>query len=366
MENSETRSMRIKLLASFAASLVWMGFVFAGAPSIPGISDAVLDRFSSAPATGPSEATQPSVQNWDAPAKIPTTWPGNQLAQHPFLFFGEGFNRISIVRNGQVVWNYRCGRGGEIDDAWVLSNGNVLYVRSTIAEEITPEKQVVWHYDLPAGTQSHSIQPIGLDKVLLMQNGLPPKLLLINIKTNAIEMEHVMPAISATDPKTVHTQFRHVRLTKEGTWLVNFLNLNKVVEYDKDWKELLTIQIKSPWASLRLPDGNILVSGDHYGTLNEFDRTGKLIWQITARELPGIDLRVVQGAERLANGDIVMACSPGNVKEHGSKTSAIQLVEVTPDKKVVWVLQDWRDLGGGSGVQLLDEPGVPEDGDLLR
>jgi hypothetical protein len=40
---------------------------------------------------------------------------------------------------------------------------------------------------------------------------------------------------------------------------------------------------------------------------------------------------------------------------------------VTPEKKVVWVLQDWEELTSATGVQLLDEPGVPETpGDLKR
>jgi hypothetical protein len=29
-------------------------------------------------------------------------------------------------------------------------------------------------------------------------------------------------------------------------------------------------------------------------------------------------------------------------------------------KKVVWVLQDWKDLGPASAVQILDDPGIPE------
>jgi hypothetical protein len=35
-------------------------------------------------------------------------------------------------------------------------------------------------------------------------------------------------------------------------------------------------------------------------------------------------------------------------------------VEVTPDKKVVWVLWDWKNLGPATAVQILDEPGFPE------
>ena len=46
----------------------------------------------------------------------------------------------------------------------------------------------------------------------------------------------------------------------------------------------------------------------------------------------------------------------------------VQILEVTPDKKVVWALRQWKDpnLGPASSIQLLDEPGIPENGDLQR
>ena len=49
------------------------------------------------------------------------------------------------------------------------------------------------------------------------------------------------------------------------------------------------------------------------------------------------------------------------------RSSLIQAVEVTPDKKLVWVLQDWKSLGPATTAQFLDQPGVPErPGDLER
>jgi hypothetical protein len=45
----------------------------------------------------------------------------------------------------------------------------------------------------------------------------------------------------------------------------------------------------------------------------------------------------------------------------------IQVIEVTRAKKIVWALRDWKDLGSCTGIQLLDEPGIPEiPGDLQR
>jgi hypothetical protein len=43
-------------------------------------------------------------------------------------------------------------------------------------------------------------------------------------------------------------------------------------------------------------------------------------------------------------------------------------IEVSPDKKVVWALHQWKDpdLGPGSLIQVLDEGGKDEELELLR
>ena len=39
--------------------------------------------------------------------------------------------------------------------------------------EITPEKQTLWSYAAPQGTEIHTIQPIGRQHVLFVQDGKP-------------------------------------------------------------------------------------------------------------------------------------------------------------------------------------------------
>jgi hypothetical protein len=49
--------------------------------------------------------------------------------------------------------------------------------------------------------------------------------------------------------------------------------------------------------------------------------------------------------------------------------NSVQVLEVTPDKKVVWVLSSWNgpnDLGPASAIQLLDQPGIAEKGDFQQ
>jgi hypothetical protein len=342
--------------------------VFVGACASQKTStESALDQFTApgVPTMGQGEVAQ--TRNLPAATTRPT-WPGKGLEQHPFLYGGEGYNVIQLVRGGKVVWTYSTDKKGEIDDAWMLSNGNVIFTRQFSVLEVTPDKHIVWQYDCPEGTECHSVQPIGLGKALIMQNGLPPKLMLINTGTGAVEMEHKLPAPSTTDPKTVHGQVRHARLTAAGTYLIPFLSMNKVVEYDKDWKEIFSVDEPAPWAAIRLASGNILISGNGAGWVREVNRNGNVVWEVTKNDLPGISLHMVQEVDRLANGDTIITSNGTGSRKDGPANyqTSVQLVEVNPQKKVVWVVQDWQTLGPASWVQLLDEPGAAENGDLQR
>jgi hypothetical protein len=92
---------------------------------------------------------------------------------------------------------------------------------------------------------------------------------------------------------------------------------------------------------------------------------GETVWEINRHDLPGYPLYTVQEVDRLANGNTVI-CNWAGSLPFEQWTGAVQIIEVTPDKKVVWALRDWKTLGPASSIQLLDEKGVPENGDLQR
>ena len=60
---------------------------------------------------------------------------------------------------------------------------------------------------------------------------------------------------------------------------------------------------------------------------------------------------------------------PGGIRDSKRWPGSVQVLEVTPEKKVIWALSEWQDpdLGPVSSIQLLDESGAPENpGDLQR
>ena len=325
-----------------------------------------LPKFTAAdvPATGPAEIpAEPSLNQLVKTDLVPANLPGKGLAQHPMLYIGEGYNAMLLVNNGKVIWTYSTGKGWEYDDIWMLSNGNILFSRMQYAEEITPQKKVAWHFDAPKGAEIHTVQPIGLDKVVFMINAVPkPKVMVINKKTGAVEVEHEMDSPNPDGKHSgVHGQTRRMRVTASGTYLIPWLGLGKVVEYDTDFKEIWSYSIPSPWAAIRLHNGNTLISDEKDKLAREVNAKGETVWEFKLSELPPeIPFIDSQTCVRLANGNTIF-CS------RGSGGKGCQLVEITPDKKVVWALHDWKNLGPATAVQILEDPGIPEKpGDLQR
>lgn len=289
-------------------------------------------------------------------------------APHPFLYCGEWQQRgksdqtIYVVRGGKIVWSYSIPAKEELGDCTMLSNGNIVFSRRLGASEITPAKQIVWNYVAPPNTEIHTAQPLGSDRVLIVQNGNPAKLMIIRKATGNIEKEMVL---RTARPDNIHGQFRHVRMTKAGTFLVAHLDLGKVVEYDAAGNEIWSVTAPSAWAAVRLNNGNTLISGNQHGYVREVNPKGETVWEIARNDLPGIPLFTVQEADRLANGNTVINNWPGSLKLE-DWPSVVQVIEVTPDKRVVWALRDWTTLGPASSTQLLDQKGSPENGELQR
>ena len=277
--------------------------------------------------------------------------PGGGLARHDMLYIGEGNNRMYLIHDGRVAWTFDAGKGWEYDDVWMLQSGNILFSRMYWAAEITPDKRFAWRMEAPEGTELHTVQPIGADRVLLAMNGSPlPRALIVNKRTGEVEFDKEIPYA----PVTPHGQFRRFRMTAEGTFLAPCLSMDVVMKFDRDMRPVWSYSIPGPWAAVRLRNGNTLITGEREGVTREVDRAGNTVWEFYLDELPeSWRLGGTQSCVRLDNGNTLI-CSRGD----GGRTP--QVVEVTPDKRVVWVLRDWKHLGPCTAVQVLTESGRPE------
>ncbi len=325
----------------------------------------------SQPATTP--ATKPA---WTGPLSPPTL-PGNGLLQHPFFYAGEWNypkpeQTMFIVKDGKIAWSYSIpskdanNQISEFSDATLLSDGSVVFAAKTFAAKVSADKKVLWSYTAPKGFEVHVAQPIGLDKVMYVQNGNPATLTVLNLTTNQVETQFTLPTGS---PTKTHGQFRRVRMTPAGTFLATHMDNNKVAEYDSTGKEIWSLAVPNPWGAVRLKNGNTLITSNK-GFIHEVTPDGTVMWEFTQRDVPDIKLFSIQEADRLANGNTVISnWCPNGIKKPADWPQSVQILEVTPDKRLVWALRAWdapADLGPATSIQLLDEPGIPENREQQR
>ena len=137
-----------------------------------------------------------------AQSNAPAVLPGKGLAQHDFFYAGESkTERMSIVRGGKIVWSYTHSGQGEISDAVLEPNGNILFAHQFGITEISSDKKVVWNFDAPAQTEIHTAQPFGTGRVWFIQNGNPAKFVVMQKASGKIEHQFELPV---KNPDSVH------------------------------------------------------------------------------------------------------------------------------------------------------------------
>ena len=305
-----------------------------------------------------SQTTVAAQQKPLAPAILP----GKGLAQYDFFYAGEAKTQnMYIVRKGQIVWWYKdTVTKGEISDAVLMTNGNILFAHQFGVTLIDKNKKMLWHYDVAPGHEIHTAQPIGKKHIVYVENGSDTgKVVVVNIETNTIVKEFSIPV----GKKSVHGQFRHARLTNKGTLLVAHMDMGKVCEYDINGNQLSSVDVPGVWGAEPLANGNILTCGR--GVVREITPKGDTVWMYAIKDIPGYTITSSQLAIRRPNGNIVVNdwFNQWSGKIDNSNLP-VQFIELTPDKKIIWALRSWTEpfnLGPATIIQFLDDKRISEN-----
>ena len=277
------------------------------------------------------------------------------LGRHDFFYAGQSKQRrMFIVKDGKVDWSYvdRLGKG-EISDAILMTDGNMLVAHQYGIAEVDPGGNTLWSYAAPEGTEIHTIQPIGRDHVVFVQNGKPAKVVVMQIPDCNVVREFEIPV---NEKSSVHGQFRNARLTDRGTLLVANMSLGCIHEFNSEGMEVDRWEGFLPWSVQEIPKtGNILVTG-RKGLIQEINRQGKTVWQT---DVAGLGITQPQKTVRLKNGNHIV----NNWYNEWSKepmdtvNAPMQAVEIDKDGNIIWELNAWKDpdLGPSTTIQLLGD-----------
>lgn len=247
-----------------------------------------------------------------------------------------------------------------IHDAELLPNGNLLFQLGwTRVVEKTAKGDIVWEYDAKQANKGnpveiHAIQRLADGKTMIAESG-PGRV--IEVDKSGKTVKEVKLKIAKPN---AHSDTRLVRKTAAGTYLVAHESQGVVREYEDSGKIVWEYEVpmfgkeakgghgpeafgNSVFSAIRLANGNTLIgTGNGHGVL-EVSPEKKILWKIEQNELPGITLAWVCRVERLANGNtLINNCHAGPENP--------QLIEVTPDKKVVWQWKDFERFGNSTPV----------------
>jgi len=304
--------------------------------------------------------------------------PCSLRAQHPVLCCDYNGDKVCIVSaKGEIEWQIEARHP---QDCWLLPNGNILFADMNGAKEVTKDKKVVWEYhqelkvkshviqkqkdgktvekDIEEAVECHACQPLPNGNVLIVECGTS-RLIEVN-RAGMIAKEIKL----VTKPEIrLHNQFRGARKTTDGHYIVCFKGEGKIVELDGDGKVLREVPVVGdPHGAVQLANKNLLITcGDGHKVV-EVDPAGKTVWELNENDLPGNTLRLMAGCNRLPNGNTLFCIYLG----HGHIGQQAQVIEVTPDKKVVWEMKDHANFKTINQIMALDVPGDVTKGEILR
>lgn len=262
--------------------------------------------------------------------------------------------------NGKPVWNY--DHGSKVHRIQVLPNGNILTQKQwKSVVEISPEKKIVWSYDnsLSNGNKGkkleiHTFHRFADGRTAIVENGIGR---VIQVDTTGKLLNEFPYQVAKPDAH---------RDVRQGCWLANGNVLlcheadGKAAEYSPDGKIVWSYEVplfgQKPrpghdvkgWGNqlfnaLRLPNGNTLIATGNGHSVIEVTPEKEIVWHLKQNDLPGITLAWTTSLELLPNGNVIV----GNC--HAGPENP-QLIEVSKDKKVVWTFRDFELLGDSTAA----------------
>jgi outer membrane protein assembly factor BamB len=274
--------------------------------------------------------------------------PVQQGPGHHFACTDYSQGKVFIVTpEGKAVWEYPARN---CNDLWVLPGGNLLFNTGHGVTEVTRDKKVVFNYESKSEIYACQRLENGDTFVAECNTGR-----LLELKPDGTITKEVKLLPEGKDGG--HTYIRNARKLDNGNYLVTHYGKQKVVEYSPEGTVLREIPAPGgPHSACRLANGNTLIAcGDlikDQSRVIEVDPEGRVVWSVTSGDLSGISLKFMTGFHRLPNGNTVMS----NWLGHGQFGKAPHLIEVTPEKKVVWTFADHQTMKTISQVVILDAP----------
>jgi len=272
------------------------------------------------------------------------------VSKPQYYISGSGWNKIALVDSqGNQVWDHQLEDGQECNSVTHLNNGNLLYSFKQGAKLINSKHEKLWEYKCGEGSELHSASLTDEGNILVGICGQPAQ-----IMEFSLDGEKLVDLSFETKIKHTHGQFRRVRKTAKGTYLVPLLKRRVICEINSKGEIIREVELDTPVFSLViLESGNWLLScGDAHKLIEINPNTKEKIWELEENDIADVPLRFVAEALRLDNGNTIICNWGGHAR--GAKPVA-QVIEIDSNKKLIWKIEDYQLFGNISTLDLVSK-----------
>jgi hypothetical protein len=266
--------------------------------------------------------------------------------QYPYrILMSDMLSQKILIQEKDGTISWELDQPGWVMDGEQLPNGNILYCwfeakkpGESGVREVTPDKKVVFEYKI--AQECHSVQRLP-DGLTLIEDPTNQRLIEVDRQGNIVRQVRLQ-----VGHKQVHRVARQCRKLPNGNYLVAQTFDQAAVEYAPDG----TLVRRFPHPGMtygvsRLASGNTLIGtggGAQPGMGKravEMDTDGNIVWSFDPEDFPpDTNLDWVLGVQRLPGGNTVIV----NFLGHGKDGKGISILEVTPEKKIVWTYREPR------------------------
>ena len=266
------------------------------------------------------------------------------LAEQRFLLAAEN-QVIEINRAGHVTSVLKHPGHRNIWEAWRLPDGGIFYVhRDGMALFDKENRLVMEHAAMRNGNDVEAPGGTVLDggQRFAMLDSVAAEIRVVDRK-GAIVSRTPIPDLR---PEPVHSRYRMIRRSERGNafWIVQYARKTGLEIESGTGKILSTIALEPhltetppaphlAFATLEPGDGTLYATTATGLQMLRFDAQRNRTGSWTAADL-GLKTRYLLGMQRLANGNILLACGDYHMKS--TDEGRDQLAEIQPDGKVAW------------------------------
>ena len=246
--------------------------------------------------------------------------------------------------SGKLVWEYK---NIKCVDVSVLPNGNILMChespKASWVREVERETQkTVWEYKIKGEAQS--CQRLANGNTVI---GLCTTREVIEVSADKKIVHRIRVKTNATK---AHKVLRRVRKGEDGLYYVAHHGEGVCRVYNSQ-SEIVRELPHYPgycYSATPLKDGHVLLTGKDLVKI--IDENNAISWQLKPEDIPSAKIASFCGAHLLDNGNLVIS----NWLGHGKDGTGDPVVEISPDKKVLWRFSDTQQTKHVLGVQVLN------------